>query len=297
VVKIAGAYPDPPSYRMAYDKDGTIVVSSLAGAITQQSAGTITQLNDESDNSNGPTINCDWLAFIFPEKRDIDGFFVAMQRAVGGSIIDKVEVSNNTTTGADGTWTQIQAQYTITGGIAVNPNYRTDVKMVSSLGIRAIRFTPGARGVSGSGAGSGNWTWPAVHLYGSISPGENPHRLALWNPTSDVRVSAAWFDWGDCPRGSSADKTFRVKNISSAQTANTITVSVDVLTDATGGAPPVGGQHTLSTDGTTFTATISIGNLAPGAMSGVLTIRRNTPSNAQLGVWAFRVQAAAATWV
>jgi hypothetical protein len=293
---MAGAYPDPPSYRMPYDKDGTVVASSLGGAITQQSAGTITALNDESDNALATVINCDWLAFIFPEQRDIDGFFVAMQRAVGGSIIDKVEVSPNTTTGADGTWTQIQAQYTIAGGTAVNPNYRTDYKAAASLGAKAIRFTPGARGVSGSGAGSGNWAWAAVHIYGSISPGQNPNRLSIWHPTSDVRVPANWFDWGDSPRGSSADKTFRVKNLSGTQTANTVNVTTEVLTDATGGAPSVGGQHTLSTDATTFTASIAIGNLAPAAISGVLTIRRNTPSNAQLGAWAFRIAANATSW-
>ena len=275
---------------MPFDRDGTIGAYSYNGAITQLTGTQLAQLNDESDNSGQPSLLCDWVALIFPESRDIDGFFIALARATGGSIVDKVEVSANTTSGADGSWTQIQAQYTIPGGAAVNPNYRTDYKAATALGQRAVRITPGARGA----LGTGNWAWAAVHVYGSISPGQNPNRLSIWNASADARASANTFDWGDSPRGSSADKQFRVKNLSSTLSANSVRISTEVLTEASvAGAPTVASQHTLSTDGTTFAATVNVGNLAPGAISGVLTIRRNTPSNAQLGPWALRVVAEA----
>jgi hypothetical protein len=65
------------------------------------------------------------------------------------------------------------------------------------------------------------------------------------------------------------------------------------MTDTT---PTVVGQHMLSTDGTTFTSTITIPDLAPGAISGVLTLRRTTPSDAVLSVWDLRLSAVAASW-
>jgi hypothetical protein len=135
-------------------------------------------------------------------------------------------------------------------------------------------------------------TFRNVHLYGEPAPGENPNRLALWHPTLDQRVTPAYFDWGNVPRSSSADRLFRVKNVSSTLTASSVRVAMEALTDTT---PSVPGQHSISSDGTTFLAQVNIGSLSPGAISGPLTLRRVIPSNAVLSLWSFRVFAESTT--
>lgn len=131
-----------------------------------------------------------------------------------------------------------------------------------------------------------------LHIYGKPSTGENDDRLELWHPTLDQRVGAAYFDEGNVPRGSTADLPFRLKNRSSTYTANTITVSIEAATDT---SPSVPGQHTFSNGGS-YAATTSVSSIAPGAISGTLTLRRITPTNAVLSVWVARIKAVPASW-
>jgi hypothetical protein len=188
----------------------------------------------------------------------------------------------------DGTWTTIVNPFirarVDTGGIT---QYRSAIQTISALGVKALRFNTNAGGAQN--------TKPAiVHLYGKIASGQTTY-LKIWHPTLDQEIGAATFDWSDVPRGSSADKTFRIKNTHGTLTANSIVVSLEALTDTT---PSVPGNFTLSNENppVTFAATINIGNLAPGAISGVKTVRRSTPSNAGLSVWALRMLAIAGSW-
>lgn len=263
---------------MAIDRDGTVgVLIDAVNVPTQMTIGQMQSLNNESNDGvgTGDFVN---MAFIFPELRDVDGYLFI--RSAYGSIT--VYTSVNTTNGIDGTWVQIQAPYV--PPVTVVPQYREQIRSSTALGIRSIRFTGNVNNSPFN---------MAVHLYGEISPAQNPNRLVLWHPTLDQRVTPSFFDWGDVPRSSSADKTFRVKNLSATLSANSIRVAQDVLTDTT---PSVPGQHTLSTDGTTFLAQVNVGTLAPGAISAITTLRRVTPSNAVLSLWAHRVFAEANSW-
>lgn len=273
---------------MATDRDGSQwYFIDASNNITQLTNAQAIALNNESDDSitfsiTGPSAIVVW----FPEKRDLDGFFVSAYQEVADSGI-KVDVSTDTTNGVDGTWTNIQGYYN--ANYITVPAYRQLIKSSTALAIRAVRITE-------AGTGGGNKIFRTIHLYGEISPGENPNRLSLWHPTLDQRITPAYFDYGDTPRSSSADLQFRVKNRSASLTAHSIRVAMEILTDAPAPAPAVVGQHTLSTDGATFVAQVNVGDVAPGAISGVVTLRRNTPSNAQLGPWAFRVFAEANSW-
>lgn len=269
---------------MAIDKDGTqgyfINVNNVVVQLTAAQMQTINNEDESSVTFNVPdSTNNNRVMLWFPEKRDLDGFFLAADKPV------KVDVSTDTTNGLDGTWTNVKSTYTPPFTPA-SPAYRQQIQSITALGIRAVRMTFDY-------AFFATRTLKAFHVFGEQVPGANPNRLTLWHPTLDQRVTPAYFDWGDTPRSSSADKQFRVKNLSDTLTANSIRVAQDVLSDAT---PSVPGQHTLSTDGVTFLAQVNVGNLAPGAISGVVTFRRNTPSNAQLGVWTHRVFAEANTW-
>lgn len=284
---MAGNYPDVPSWRMAYDKDGTQVLAiSMANVVTSLTSTQMRYINDESALSiydQGTYNDGEELVFMFPELRDFDGIFMAVTQLFDRDIQRRVLVSPNSTNGVDGDWEEI-----ISGAVANKdtiPDYRNEIISATALGIKAVKidFAPLT------------W-WPnvkTVHLYGEIAPGQNPNRLALWHPSLNQRVGQAYFDWGNTARSSSADRQFRVKNLSSTLTAVAPRVAMDALTDTT---PSVPGQHSLSQDAVTFGSQQTIPDLAPGAISAPLTLRRVTPTNAVLSLWAFRLFCEANSW-
>jgi len=139
----------------------------------------------------------------------------------------------------------------------------------------------------GSSGGSGG--------SGSGSSGDTPaDTLALWSATSNAELSTTFFDAGQVARGSSADLKFRVRNRSASYTATDVTVTVyDTGIAAT---PSVAAMHLLSTDGQSFAANVDLGDLAAGATSGTLTLRRTVPSDADLGDWTFAITATPTGW-
>jgi hypothetical protein len=265
---------------MAYDRDGSIGVRLDSGVITQMTADEMRFLNDESSASGQGDNTTRQYGILFPDLRDVVGFFVAT--ASGGDEPARAfQTSPDTTTGLDGTWT------TVIGGAppqvygpSISPNYRTLVQVVDWPGIRAVRYT----------AGRVQW---AFHLYGSLSPGQGLDRLRIWDPILNQEAGGAVFDFGNTPRHSSADKQFRVKNISPSRRANGVTVFVEVLTDATPGLVP---QLLLSSDGVRFSQVLSLGSLNAGEITSRFYLRRVTPANAQLGPMAFRVVATASSY-
>jgi len=290
---MAGNYPDAPSWRMAWDKDGsTGFWISRTGVVTEFTSPQKANINDEAGDSwesitVGSGSSPFYIGVVFPEPRDIDGYWLNISSGNGNTLSGFVEVSADTTNGQDGTWTSIGAW---TGpsetGPAPKPLFRTAVLSTTQLNKRGIRVVQ-------SNANSSSPRVNQIHLYGEPVPGANPNRLELWHPTFDEKLPPAYLDFGNTPRSSSEDRAFRVKNLSAVQTAGQARVAMDVLTDAT---PSVPAQHTLSYGGGSFLAQVNIGDLAPGAISGPVTIRRITPSNAALGLWAFRVFAESTNW-
>jgi hypothetical protein len=283
---MAGNYPDPSTWRMALDRDGsTFTVGLNAGPISTISATDIQNANDETQATAAAAYGTqvDFFAVVFPEKRDIDGFFFNALVGGGGSgaTVD-VQTSTNTTNGQDGTWTAFVSAYNYK---AVAPVWRSSVVAGTALAVKGIRWV---------GFSAGNtFAIRALHLYGEIAPGENPDRLVFWSATADEKMPPATLDWGDVPRSSSADRIVRVKNISGTHTANNVRVSFDILTD---GTPSVPAQHLVSYGGGAFLAQVNLGSLGPGAISGPITLRRVTPSNAVLGLFAPRASAVADSW-
>lgn len=275
---MAGNYPDVPSWRMAYDRDGTQMFSQNGAIVTQRTSAEMVILNTDNAFQSGVSGPASWwpdnTVFIFPELRDVDAAYVY---TAWTSSAMQMWTSVDTTNGVDGTWV---SQGTIANGRDNPVAHRTAITSKTILAVRAVK-------IQGQ-----NW-YHRMHLYGEPAPGENPDRLELWHPTLNQRVGPAYFDWGDVPRGSTADRTFRVKNLSSTLTASSIRVAMESNADTT---PSVPGQHTLSADGTTFLAQVNIGNLAAGAISSTITLRRVTPTNAVLSLWQFRLFAEANSW-
>lgn len=279
------SYPALPDRRMAYDRDGSVgfQIDLDSNLITQLDQSELEILNNESMDqitARQHASHASYTGIIFPEPRDITHYFLADN---GGAPGNTLQTSDDTTTGLDGTWTT-QVAGDIPSSTQVVPYYRTDIQAASYLNITAIRFV--------AGAFFDNDNIYAFHLYGDFHD-STLDRLLLWDSTLNQPLDGDALNFGNSPRSSSADKAFRVKNASDSKIASSITVAAEVLTET---SPTLLSQLMFSTDGMTYTSTASIGSLGPGAISDPVFIRRTTPSNAQLGLGAFRVTAEAATF-
>lgn len=291
---MAGFYPDVPAPRMAYDRDGSVGFW-LGHPGTGGPANVFTQseLNGMNSEAAGGVPFSSWntmsLGVIFPQLRDITG--VCLQGLNGYANdwgLNSISTSVDTTNGVDGTWvirSGVTASYA-----PENPKYRQNISVVSWAGVKAVRWM-----VSSNSGGNRS---AVAHLYGSITSGQTPDRLRLWHPTLDealddnTSADGAYFDWGDVVRGTSQDRTFRIKNNSATLTANSIALSIHVPTDT---VPTVASQMTLS-DGGSFSGSINIGNLSPNTISGVITLRRTILSNAILSVANGRILINPGSW-
>lgn len=291
---MAGNYADVPAYRFAYERDGTVANWRQHGfGPTDLTPANLSAMNDEDiTDSYGISLfagTTSWyLTFLFPELRDVTGYWMMASQAAGTGMFGTavtIQGSTDTTNGVDGTWSGAIVPQVST---LLVPNQRTEIDSVSFIGIKAIQF----RWTTAGGTGHAAFIY-CTHLYGHIPLDQSIDRLVFWHPTLDQELAPAYLDWGNVPRGSTEDRTFRVKNLSATLTANDVIVSPDAPTDTT---PSVAGQQVLSTDGSTFTGSIAVGDLPPGGISDVCTIRRITPSNAALSLWTARLIADANTW-
>ena len=275
---MAGFYPDVPGARIPYDVDGTIwyVYGTPPSVISNAN---VINLNDESSSAlsspqDGGTIFC-----IFPAPRDISHMCV-ITHASGVS----TQYSSDTTNGIDGTWTA-GPSFPSAISPSTNPLYRTNITAVNLTGIKSIKFTFNFGGAYTSRI-------QTIHMYGSWSaPGDV---LRGWHPTLNQALIGADLDFGDAMQGTTATKTFRIKNISASLTANSVVVSDEVLTNMT---PDIPAQYDYSLDGTNFSQTVTIPSIGPGAISSVVTVRRTTAANAALGLHSIRIKAVAGSWV
>jgi hypothetical protein len=274
---------------MAWHRDGSVGFYHTGGAVTTMTGAQMTELNNETDTFIG-AFHYDsygggqYVGMIFPELRDIAGWFVYSPSQYYDTTA--IQTSPDTTTGLDGTWTTHSNPGSAQYAVATQPGYRTNIQTLTLTGKKSFRI------ITGRSGGGGTVDLYTMHVFGKPSTGQT--RYLILTDTGGTEVGGAYFDYGDDPRGGSTeDKTFKVKNGHGSLTANSVTVNFNVLTDK---SPSFATQYTFSTDGTTFSSSLSLGNLAPGASSGTLTVRRTTPSNAQLGLETGFILAAASSW-
>lgn len=290
---MAGSYPDVPGRRFAYHLDGTFLVRRYAAGSVGDISSSMPSINNHDqasylrlDNENS-TASGRYIAFVFPELRNIDGYFIRFSTSAGGNFtIQDIEVSSDTTDGAGGTWTSVSPTWTAQS--AMSPNWRQNITGLSATNVKAIKFRFTWTTSSNSWSNYEVFFYD-MHFYGSVVAGENPNRLRAWHPTLDQEVSGAYFDFADIAQGTQLTKQFRIKNDSATLTAQNITLSQD---DIPGGGMGV----TFSTDGTTFTSPLVIGNIAPGATSSILYVRRTVGPSETVQLRASLIKAIASSW-
>lgn len=287
---MAGSYPDVPSRRMAWDDDGTVALYGLqngADGLTELSAEQMVELNDEDNNAGvafpGTNQPPRFYWVLFPELRELDGFY-ASSFGSDASGLGAVHTSPDTTNGRDGTWTQ-QIASAAQGGV-VSATYRTSIISTAVSSIRGVRLAQ----ASSSGGSTAGQRLAAEHLYGEISAGQTPDRLLFIDDATGLEFTLP-IDYGNVPRGSSADRLIRLRNNSAAKTANTIQYTAQslYLNSAAWYTATLPG-------GSTFQSTQQLASLAPATTSGLITLRRVTPNAETLGLHAARLYANVDTW-
>ena len=280
---MAGSYPDVPSRRFAWDADGTIfgVVNLDTGILTEASVGQKTEANDEDNEFVGGLVGGGTagghFVHIFPELREIDGFFGRSNVANGFVAVD---TSGDTTNGIGGTWTNRIASYTDPNtDVITTGESREEITSLAVSNVRGIRVTTAA-----------SQAIRAIHLYGTIAAGETTDRL-LWVDNDDDLEFSESLDYGDIPRGSASDEEAYLTNNSGSLTAGSVQVTAEALylgADA---------WFTFKEAGGSFSATLALASaIGAGSDSPVITIRRVTPDDETLGLHAARAYANVGSW-
>ena len=264
---MAGLYADVPGHRFAYDLDGTVVQYSLNGATPVVVDPTL--LNDEatdgtSTGRGGGETGTAIVAFAFPEARTITGLWAMETRADGNSaFVSGYQTSTDTTDGINGTWSAVTAMSAASG---VSPGSRNGILTVSAAGVTGLQIIN-----SKVSTFVRAYTLTAVHIYGTISTALNTDRLDFWHPTLNQQIDKAHLDWGDIPQGTVMVKQFRIKNLSATKSATAVVVAAN---NSAGGETLLATGLTFSLDNVTYTSTVDIGNLAAGATSATIYIKR-----------------------
>lgn len=279
---MAGFYDDAPSMRMAYDDDGCVMLmrASLLPP-TQRNASQAAEANDEDNVSANADLNLGgdtWhIILIFPELREVDGFFAAAF-ITAPATFGAFQSSVNTTNGVDGTWaTEIANVADLT--TAYPNNYRNEIISLAANAKRAVRLEK---------TDGGSSSFAAYHVYGTISPGETPDRLLFIDELTGLEFALPK-DYGDVPRGSARDFEWRLKN-NSAVAGNNLTINTIQFT-AESLYLNSGGWYTHSVGGDAFAGTKSITSLAPAASSALIVTRQIIPAAEVLGPHVARIQA------
>ncbi len=282
-------YPDPPAHPMvAYHVDGSAVYRDVTTTAVLLSGTETLDLTKQYGDVNIFTCGQNVIRYVgiqFASPVNIRAWHAQYAGNLSGSTPGTMfapEWSTTTTNFIDGTWTAFSGSTTyqpaIQGWLTGTNN------AVSVDNITHIRM-----GVRGGSNSSASVSLRNFLLYGWYATSIG---LELWHPTLDQRLTAPNLYYGDVPRSSSSDLTFRVKNTHPTLTGNSITVAMFAGYDV---SPANLSLFTLSNGGA-YASSINIGNLAAGATSSVITLRRTHTSTSVFGAYGVRVRATAGSW-
>jgi len=275
-------YPTPPGRRIPYDTDGSVVQIKFASIATplQATGPEMALLNSETDyrwpKSNDGALD-EWndVSILFPELRNLKGVFVSSSTYHGGDRWGAAYTSVDTTNGLDGTWDQVVAQLPDVHGAT---GYRDNIEIFNAVGVIGLKLQ--WRRYIGE---VGN-----IHIYGSPNAAATTDRLEFMDPSDDEAFDPL-LDYEDLPRGTTTITEMDVKNLSSTLTAVDVDLTVQALTGTSDA------WYTFSDDGVTYTASLELGDIVPGADVHVW-LKQVIPLTAVLGLESARIRAEPTQW-
>lgn len=276
------------------------------------------------------------FGLVFPEPMRLTGVYCSIMFARQGSgsvtnrtVPTKMTYSTDTTNLSDGSWETWPTKFEsagphsdyfdpafVSGPVAVDvltgsgflyqanlppteyyrQNYSASgfgQQAVSIRNVRGLVFEPDA--VSFPDAGGSRFQIH-LHLYGVPDTLASKDFLAVWHPSLDRRVVPGYLSWGDHTLSSSADKQFRIKNLSPTQTAVDIEIGTENDYSWYSLTPSPAGQILYSLNGDDWFSEITLGALGPDTVSPMIYMRRVTSADALLGSWSPRVTVDVGSW-
>ena len=284
---MAGAYVDAPGRRMAWDDDGTQIYHrriDLWDPFDVGSAGARAIWNDEENGLTteinfGDNNNKSYVVVTFPEKRDVDAFYVGSDEGSVG--VDPVWTTPDDNNAWNATWTEQIADHAWGGGVGPTA-YRTAYTLTSYSAIRSIRWRYEAP------AGGGSSYLYAMLLYGTIASAETPDRL-LYVDNETGLVFDRNLDYGDLPRGSAIERDIVLRNNSATLDANTVQITAEDL------AYGAGGWFTFS-DGGAFAGTLLLGSSILATADRTIAVRVVVPTTQNPNPYPVRFQTSVGSW-
>lgn len=277
-------YPIATQRRIPYDLIGTIVGHSASTSKVFTSFLTkeeIASLNKTGGLSYFLT-NADYreFCFVFPEKYVVTGITISIYKGredayiYGGSTY--IQGSEDTANMVDGTWETASlpdgSPFYLTN---TGDHFRNIKRLSFAKPVKALRL----------GAGVMGYLMPiSIHIYGYKAAGETPDDIIFC--ASNGNELTALNDWGDRTEGTSLISETYIKNISATKTANNINLSINHA------------DFLISFNQTSWTTSLNISSLVPGAISSPIYIKNTigpspqvlrpvgTPLVATIGSWA-----------
>ncbi|HEV8546215.1 MAG TPA: hypothetical protein VGQ64_07960 [Candidatus Limnocylindrales bacterium] len=290
-------YPALPDHRIAYDIDGSVVgyqlnhtgsatVAFAAGIEAYLSPSDVIELNDVDYDALSVSLIGDWRAhwIFFPERREVTAAYFGFSNPdqpvpSGGTVgVTILQGSNDSTSGVDGTWETASFPAGVGQGPKSLDGWRSTIKAVSFTGgKKVLRFAMSIPFATTQ--------LRQVHLYGEKFAGQTPNDVVFIDPDTGNEFATA-LDFGDRPLGTTVVDTFKVKNVSGSQTANSVNVQCNdpdfVISDSASGP---------------WVVTYNISSLAAGASSITLYVKNTTPNpGALLGPRFARITAIVGSW-
>ncbi len=318
---MAGSYPDVPSHRIPYDVDGTVVwqAATLSGGSfggggyytgmvvppSELLSTAKTLLNDENSTAlfsdGGPAARDYGWGWIWPEKRDIFGFFGwAMDSAtprlqdLESSTESRNMITKGSTDGVFNTLASVPVQPPGNDTWSVEQSYREYVGAYTSTGATGVRVR--LQTSKTVGAAVDKSFVAAFHWYGDISDGANPDRIIFIDADSGLAFDET-HDWGDKPRGSVHFQEFWIVNNSATLTATSNVFTFEDISELSNEWYDLRDNSTVST---AYSTTITInGPIAAGARypaTTTFTIRQTIADDEDLGPASARMRLFTGTW-
>ena len=290
---------------MAYHKDGTVVWQTRSVSITgggadvdgffpamdlppsELATSTKTELNDEDDvavlTDGGPASYDYFWGWIFPEKRDLFGFY-GFAAHDDYSVLHALEASTNSFNAIGGDFTEIDDRPPHSPGgyvqWSVQQGYREFVNQYSSTGIRSLRVR--VQPDNSPGAADDPAQVRAFHIYGDKADGANPDRLLFIDADTGLEYDEVQ-DWGDIPRGSVHDKDIYLLNNSATLAASSNVISFEGPYEASYTWYSIrdnSGASTAFSTQLTINGPISAGARYPASTN--LTLRLSVPNSTDI---------------
>ena len=252
-------------YCYDFETDGSSVFLTSPSTIVQQSAATVraAQAFSSADRIGTTEWGQSTLAIIFPEPRTLVSAMLSGSAYDAGLIT--IDGSNDTTDGKNGTWTVLASNVPVVGRDTLPTPANTRTAYAISGTWNAIRFN-----------GSSYFNVATFQVFDTTPPAG----LVFWDATLSQLAQPSVFDFGDvAPFSVQTIKQFRIKNNSSTLTANQITIAADTTSDY--GAIDTAIKFD---SGSGFSSTVMIGDLAPGATSSVIDMRRDVPATGYIEI-------------